>query len=241
MHQTNEVFIPKAQCLLTKSTVSTDEQFTELQPVLLPIICCIIARVEYQGLAEQLLTAFQEANLAPGPTTTAYSSNAQHSFSNSSSSGPEQQQQQQQPERQYEHLGASVLGLNVGAIAGLRRRRRVRSRGSSPSSSSSSSSPTESIDSLESLQQHDRSAKPPEASSSNGETDATPAAAAAAAAASVEEEEVEAAAAADALFTQLLLLLAMRAGFVPLCERDVQLSISLNTGEYCCKPTSATT
>jgi hypothetical protein len=38
-----------------------------------------------------------------------------------------------------------------------------------------------------------------------------------------------AAAAADAAFMQLLLLLAQRAAFVPLSERDVALSVSLNT------------
>jgi hypothetical protein len=47
--------------------------------------------------------------------------------------------------------------------------------------------------------------------------------------ASAEAAEQSAASAADAAFMQLLILLAQRAAFVPLSERDMALGVSLNT------------
>lgn len=206
-------------------------------------------RVEYQGLAGQLLTAFQDANLSPSSAedTTAPSKQQTAASSTRSTSSrdrytqqqqqqhpPQQQQQQQYPqqqhEQQYEHLRASVLGLGLDAVAAVRSRRR-KSRSGSPESSVDGSGQLDQRQQQSLRHEHGTVHAPGSSTVGSVSSPGSPAKETAATDVGVcNNEEQDASDAADAVFLQLLLLLAHRAGFVPLSERDVQLAIALNTG-----------
>lgn len=213
-----------------------------------------VCRVEYQGIAEQLLTAFQQANRVPasagtaataaaGPAMFASDLDVDQRFDFSGQLGSDQ----------FDHLGPSLL-ISLPDAA----RRRSNSHSSSPSAagsrsgsssddeddshSSSSSGSRRSNGKPQTSQQHvssqlssakdaQRQQQPPSSNNSSSSAVATKQSVSdtAATATTPGAAEQDAAAAADAAFMQLLLLLAQRAAFVPLSERDVALGVSLNT------------
>jgi len=162
-------------------------------------------RVEYQGLAEQLLTAFQEAN----KQQSLLDSSGQRSSSNSGivdeTLVPGWLQAPQLGQLIQSWLGQQQQQQPVAPAADASTDEKVGSATAGSSSSSSSST-----------------ANDKEGSGSSAASPEQPLARAEASAAA-------ATTVADETFMQLLLLLAYKAKFVSLSERDVQLGVSLNT------------
>lgn len=106
----------------------------------LGLLCCTACRVEYQGLAEQLLTAFQQANRAPGGPAGAARSRIASPALRSNSVDLRQADFEQ---LQFDHLGPTALRLPAAtAVSAAPEPWQQNGRSNSSHGGSSSSSDT---------------------------------------------------------------------------------------------------